>query len=126
MNRKMNLTIFLIIAVILIVFISCKKFNAYMVDDETVLFTSVFGTIEKVYLHEIPNKALGKKPKIVVRIELQVTEVYFKNRKINTSDFSYPTFRGNTDLIDLYKEGDKVKITCTTTSGRHIKTIEKL
>ncbi|MBK9336115.1 MAG: hypothetical protein IPM98_05845 [Lewinellaceae bacterium] len=90
-------------------------------------YTTVYGIIDEISLKEIPNKAIGGNAKIETKIQLNVTEVYdYQNNPIKLAEFDYPIFAGSKDLINSFNKGDNVKITCSSKTGRHIKTIEKI
>ncbi len=120
----MNITYVLIaiISLIIIAFLFNRKNSSHKMNE----FTIVLGIIEEIYSQEIPNKALGKPPRVETKIKLNLIEVYdYKNRKISPAKFDYPTFAGDEELIEDYQVGDRVKIVCTSKTGRHIEKIEK-
>lgn len=75
------------------------------------------GRVEKIYQHEIPNKARGGKPKYEARLILLVTD---------TGEERLETFGGGLEWIDKVKTGDYVKVIATTSTGRKIQTVEVL
>jgi hypothetical protein len=76
------------------------------------------GTISKIYLQEIPNKAKGGKSRFEARIEIQVDD--------GSGEPHFEEFAGESSLAKEYAVGQKVEIEATTSSGRHIKSIKVL
>lgn len=79
---------------------------------------SAQGTITKVYLQEIQNKAKGGESRYESHIEVKVERV--------DDILQFEKFAGKPELVDKYQVGQKVKIVATTSSGRHIDSIEVL
>lgn len=85
------------------------------------------GTIVNIEPVEIPNKAKGKPSRMETRITLDVSEAQDSNgAPIPADAYDDPTFAGDPDLINRFKIGEKVKIVCTSSTGRHIKEITKV
>lgn len=124
MEYKINIIyIFIIVIIVALIFHFYVKNNS----QEMANGTTVYGIIEEIYLKAIPSKVAGKAPRMETWIELKLTEVYdYKNKQVNLSEYNYPTFAGKKELEKLYTIGDKVKIICTSKTGRHISTIEKI
>ena len=76
------------------------------------------GTISKIYLQEIPSKAKGGRSRQESRIEIQASA------QDGTSIVD--EFAGSIDLIQQYSLGQKVRIEATTSTGRHIKSMQLL
>ena len=86
----------------------------------------VSGVITDKRLQEIPNKARGRPSRFESRFTLDVKEARDpQGRQISPEDIVHPTFGGSPDLLERFDIGNRVRIFCTTSSGRQIKTIEK-
>ncbi len=87
----------------------------------------VIGSIKKIELVDVPNKAKDFPSKKETRIDINIDSAYNEYGKlISKETFDYPNFAGDSTLINQYKVGDKVKIVCSSNTGRHIKSIERL
>jgi hypothetical protein len=85
------------------------------------------GTISSIELIEIQNKAINKPSRFYTHINLLLTEAYNSDgKKIELDDIDYPSFAGDSTLVNQYKVNDKVKIVCSSSTGRHIKSVEKV
>jgi hypothetical protein len=87
----------------------------------------VIGIISGLEPVVIQNKAIGKPSRTETRITLTPTSAFDANgNEIPAGEYDDPVFAGDAGLIDQFKKGDKVKIVCTSKTGRHIRTIEKV
>jgi hypothetical protein len=87
----------------------------------------VIGTISGIEPVEIPNKAKGKPSRMETRITLVVSEAQDSHGNVIPADaYDDPTFAGPPELINRFKAGEKVKIVCTSSTGRHIRDITKV
>lgn len=103
-----------------------KKDNKYE-DDVSSQMPIVIGVITGIRVAEIPNKAKGRPSRFETWISLSVQEAFDKDGKsVDISTYDYPTFAGDSSLIDQYQIDEQVKITCSSITGRHIKEIERL
>ncbi len=85
----------------------------------------VIGIITKIERAEIPNKFEGKPVKVQTHLYLTILKAYDRyGNPINIEDYDYPSFGGDSSFINKFTINQKVKIVCTTSTGRHIKTIE--
>lgn len=87
----------------------------------------VIGEITEIKVAEIPSKAKGGSSRFETWISLSVTEAFDINGdNVDPSIYDYPTFAGDSALINEFNINDRVKITCSSTTGRHIQLIERL
>jgi len=85
----------------------------------------VTGVITSVELVEIPNKAMNKPPRHETRISLEVLSAFnHKGELLPVETYDYPHFAGDSCLIEQFKVDQKVKIVCSSKTGRHIQSIE--
>lgn len=98
--------------------------NTTMKDNQYPYVIGIISAIESV---EIPNKAKGKPSRKEMRITLDISEAYDpEGEAVDINAYDYPSFAGDINRINDYSKGEKVKIICTSATGRHIKEIEKV
>lgn len=113
-------TILLLIVFTMIFLSRCK--NSMM--KQNPIFVGIISNIELI---EIQNKAINKPSRFETRINLLVTEAYDSDgEKLELDDIDYPFFAGDSTLVNQYKVNDKVKIVCSSSTGRHIRSVEKV
>jgi hypothetical protein len=87
----------------------------------------VIGIISAIEPVVIQNKAKGMPSRTEARITITPTEAFDAyGKEIPAANYDDPVFAGAEDLAKQYKIGDKVKIVCTSQTGRHIQSIEKV
>ena len=59
--------------------------------------------------------------------ELRVERAWLPNgRELAPEDIVNPSFVGQIELLDRFEKGDRVRVVCTTISGRQIADIERI
>ena len=85
----------------------------------------VTGVITAVELVEIPSKAMNKPARYETRISLKVISAFnHKGDVLSVDAYDYPHFAGDSCLVEQFKVDQKVKIVCSSKTGRHIQGIE--
>ncbi len=83
---------------------------------------NVVGTVKDKIVAEVPSKAIGKPSRKEVRITLDILEVDGQK----TSQLDYPVFAASEEILASIKIGDRVKVICTSGTGRQIQEISVL
>ncbi len=87
----------------------------------------VHGVITAVETHEIPSKARGMPSRYEVRFKLQVTAVFDgKGRPIEAASYPYDDFRGDPGTLEGYRPGESIRLTHDRSTGRQVRTIDRL
>ncbi|MFK7787260.1 MAG: hypothetical protein AB8B56_19210 [Crocinitomicaceae bacterium] len=87
----------------------------------------VKGNIKEIQLTEIPNKAIGKASRYETWITLDVKEVINSKGEVDDpSLYENPIFAGDSSLVNSFDLNEMVKIVCSSITGRHIQTIERI
>ena len=85
----------------------------------------VTGIITAIELVEIPNKVINKSSRFETRISLNILSAFdYKGNPVPIESYEYPYFAGDSILINKFKIKQKVRIVCSSKTGRHIKMIE--
>ena len=112
------------ISFFLIVFVSILCTNC---QSKVAMLPYVTGVITNIELVTIPNKAAGKPDRQETRITLKLESAVDQNDKpIELKDFDSPTFAGSPYLITEFSVFQKVKIVCSSSTGRHIASIHQI
>lgn len=107
--------------IVLIIFLALNSCN------EKKKLPYVTGMITKIELVNIPNKAMNKSERQETRITLSLSSAFDEqDDSLSVKTYDYPTFAGSSDLINKHMINQRVKIVCTSKTGRHIKSIEKI
>lgn len=119
MAKKINWSVNSLI--VLIMFLSLNSC------DEIKKLPYVTGIITHIELVNIPNKAMNKPEKQETRITLSLSTAFDEHgHSVSIETYDYPTFAGPSNLIDKFVPNQRVKIVCTSITGRRIESIDEI
>ncbi len=105
--------------ILTILIIVLSLFNISCEINQKMEALKVVGIIKDKTLVEVPNKAIGKPSRKETRITLEILEV----NGVETGQLDYPVFAATEEILSSFSPGQKVRVVCTSSSGRQIQEI---